>query len=354
MQPGLSGRVTQALYAPTTGIIDPFLLVLRTAQNAVENGVEFSFGERVAAIEGTQGDFLIHTDKRTVHASFVINTAGENAAVMEQNVRPQDLVIRPRRGQFYVFDKQKEPWLKHVIYQAQDTDEKGCLLTPSINGNIVAGPTSENVRDYRRVETTREGLDLIERVVKKIIPDIDMGQVITSFAGVRANIRNVEKEQKDFVIRYSVPGMVSAMGIKNPGLTSAPYLVNQMLGMLEDQGLVLEPRQDYVVQVKTQKKFMVCSREEQKQLFAKDSRYGNLICRCEQITEGDILCVLRETLPPVTLNGLKKRLRAGMGRCQGSYCLPRILEIVSRELGVPAEDILKGNKKSNLVKGRLK
>ncbi len=354
MQPGLSGRVTRALYAPTTGIIDPFLLVLKTAQNAVENGVEFSFGERVAAIEGTQGDFLIHTDKRTVHASFVINTAGENAAVMEQNVRSQDLVIRPRRGQFYVFDKQKEPWLKHVIYQAQDTDEKGCLLTPSINGNIIAGPTSENVRDYRRVETTREGLDLIERVVKKMIPDIDMGQVITSFAGVRANIRNVEKEQKDFVIRSSVPGMVSALGIKNPGLTSAPYLVQKMLELLCADGLKLQSKENYVPGVRAGEKFFDCTKEQQNQLFRKDHRYGNLICRCENITEGDILNVLHGTLPPATLNGLKKRLRAGMGRCQGSYCTPRILEIMSREWKVPPEKIWKGTAKSSLVKGRLK
>lgn len=354
MQPGLSERITQALFAPTTGIIDPFQLVFRTAQNASENGVEFFFQEEVQFIDGRKGDFCIHTDKRSVKADYIINTAGENAAFIERFMRPADLIIKPRRGQFYVFDKQKDPFLKYVIYQAQDEDEKGCLITPTIEGNIIAGPTSENVRNYHCVETTRDGLDLVERVAKKIIPGIDMGTVITSFAGVRANIKNVAKEEKDFVIRQSVPGMISALGIKNPGLTSAPYLVQKMVALLYQDGLELEHRDDYCPYVSKTDKFLDCSAEEQKRLFSLDSSYGKLICRCENITEGDIKRILREPLPPATFNGLKKRLRAGMGRCQGAYCTPRIIEIMSRELQVEPEILLKGPDKSNLVKGRLK
>lgn len=354
MQPGLSEKVTKALYAPTTGIIDPFQLILRTAQNAVENGVEYYFKEEVKEIEGRLGSFHISTDRRTLKASYVINTAGENAAVMEHCVRPADLIIKPRRGQFYVFEKQQKPILKHVIYQAQDTDEKGCLLTPTVDGNLIAGPTSENVRDYRRVETTRAGLDLIERVADKIIPGIDMGKVITSFAGVRANIRNVAKEEKDFVVRRSIPGMVSALGIKNPGLTSAPYLVRRMLELLKEDGLHLTENKDFQPNVTSGRKFIDCSAEEQEKMFEMDRRYGSVICRCENITEADVLRVLGEPLPPDTFNGLKKRLRAGMGRCQGAYCMPRLIEIMSRELDISPEELLKSTEKSNLVKGRLK
>lgn len=354
MQPGLSAKVTQALYAPTTGIIDTFQLILRTAQNAVENGVDFFFGEEVEAIEGQKGDFCVHTKTCSIKTSYIINAAGENAALIDRFFHPADLVIKPRRGQFYVFDKQKDPILKHVIYQAQDTDEKGCLITPTIEGNLIAGPTSENVRSYQCVETTRAGLDLIERVADKIIPGIDMGNVITSFAGVRANIRNVAKEEKDFVIRRSAPGLVSALGIKNPGLTSAPYLVQKIIEILREDGLRTEEKTDFNPGVKTGKKFLDCSIQEQKELFSSDKRYGHMICRCENITEGDILRVLNETLPPSTFNGLKKRLRTGMGRCHGAYCMPRIIDIMSRELGVSPEKIVKGAQKSNFVKGRLK
>lgn len=163
----------------------------------------------------------------------------------------------------------------------------------------------------------KEGLSLIERVVRKIIPEMDMESVITSFAGVRANIRSVAKEEKDFVIRKSVPGMISTLGIKNPGLTSAPYLTEIILQLLKEDGMELIEKRDYHPGVKTGKKFIDCTADEKKLLFKKDSAYGNMICRCENITEGDIRRVLSEPIPPTTLNGLKKRLRAGMGRCQG-------------------------------------
>ena len=152
-------------------------------------------------------------------ARYLINAAGENAAWMESFVCPQDLVIKPRRGQFLVFDQEGGEKLKYVLYQQQESDEKGCLLAPSVHGNIIAGPTSENVDSYKRVETTAWGIEHITKIAKKILPDIDMSKVIASFAGIRANITNVEKEEKDFVIRISKPHMVSALGIKNPGIT---------------------------------------------------------------------------------------------------------------------------------------
>ncbi|SHJ54565.1 NAD(P)/FAD-dependent oxidoreductase [Parasporobacterium paucivorans] len=354
MQPGLSPKVIQALYAPTTGIIDVFGLILRTAQNASENGVEFHFDTEVSDIIDEGRHYTVHTNKGTVQAEYIVNTAGEEAASIEGFLRPADLVIRPRRGQFYVFDKQTDSVVRHVIYQAQDMDEKGCLLTLSIDGNLIAGPTSENVSSYKRVETTREGLELIEQVARKIMPGLDMGKVIASFAGARTNISNVAKEEKDFVIRKSARNMVSALGIKNPGLTGAPYLALKAVDILREEGLILEAKAGFNTQAVSGKKFLDCSVAEQKKRMTEDRRYGNVICRCEKITEGDILRVLSEPLPPRTLNGMKKRLRAGMGRCQGSFCTPRIIEILSREMKVKPEKILKNTQGSSLVKGRVK
>lgn len=354
MQPGLSEHITQALYAPTTGIIDTFGLLLRIAQNAVQNGVEFRFATEVTDIEGEHNFYTLHTNKGKIKADYIVNTAGEGAAVIESLVRPENLIIKPRRGQFYVFSKEAGFQLNHVIYQAQDSDEKGCLLTPSIEGNLIAGPTSENVPSYNRVETTKEGLELIERVAKKIMPKLDMGQVITSFAGARANISNVVKEEKDFVIRRSARNMVSALGIKNPGLTSAPYLSLEAIKILVKEGLELEEKKDFNPLIHLSKKFLECDLTEQKRLMKMDDRYGNIICRCEKITEGDVVRVLNESLPPGNVNGLKKRLRAGMGECQGSFCIPKIIDILSRELKIKPEEIIKSTKGSNLVKGRLK
>ena len=377
MEPLLSKKVRNALYTPSVGILSPFTLIISLAEAAAENGVKFLFGceaegielpqeeaptaarekGREAAREDAAKEFppiRVVTPRGTLSSRFLVNTAGENAAELEGFVRPRDLVIRPRRGQFYVFDKQETPVLRHVIYQAQETDEGGTLIAPPIEGNLIAGPTSENVRSYQNTDTTREGLAHVERVAKKILPDLDMGRVITNFAGVRANITNVDKEHKDFVLRRSAPRMVSALGIKNPGMTAAPYLAESMIALLREEGLVTEEKADYRPRRKRQKPFLQSDRKEQQALYAKDPRYARVICRCEGITEGDLLHVLHSPLPPASLNGFKKRLRTGMGRCQGSFCTSRILEIVCRETGCLPEEFCKSTEGSRLVKGRLK
>ncbi len=337
MQPGLSDQVIQALYAPTIGIINVFQLIVKTAQSAAINGVEFLFDTEVIHLEPQMEWYRIHTNSGEIRARYVVNTAGEEAAKVESWVRPADLIIKPRRGQFYVFDK-SDHGLCHVIYQAQESDEKGCLLAPSVEGNIIAGPTSENVPSYKNVETTRKGLNHIEKVARKILPNIDIGRVITSFAGVRANIKNVAKEDKDFVIRHSSERFVSALGIKNPGLTAAPYLALLAVNILVDGGLTLEPKQEY--QPSLPQMLPVTG--------------GNIVCRCEHVTEEDIIRALQQPLPPKSINGLKKRLRTGMGRCQGSFCTPRIIEILSRYWNVPPEKVMKSIHGSQLVKGKVK
>lgn len=306
LEPGLSSRVTAALYAQTTGIIAVFSLILRMAQSASINGVEFLFDAEVKKLEAQNAGYVLHTSRGEVKTRYVVNTAGEMAMTVEQWVRPADLVIRPRRGQFVVFDKQGDKCIKHVLYQAQENDEKGCLLAPTIEGNILAGPTSENVRTYRNTETTGAGIEHIIKVARKILPDLDLGEIITTFAGVRANIKNMAKEDKDFIIRRSAPGMVSALGIKNPGLTAAPYLTKTMIDLLEKEGLKLERNPQYQPELRLPERFTMLDSDKQGSMFAREPRYGNVICRCEEVTEGDILRVLAEPLPPKTLTASKK------------------------------------------------
>ncbi len=364
LEPRLSERVIAALVAPTTGIISPFELALSTARNAAANGVEFSFGFEVACVErAEEGWLLTGTDGRRCRARYAVNMAGEEAALLDVQVHAADLVVRPRRGQYVVFDKQQDggadakPPLRHVLFQAQETDEGGTLLTPTVDGNLLAGPTSENVRSFADNATTTQGIDHVKRVACKLVPDLDLGQVIHEFSGIRANIVNVEKEKKDFVVRASAPGFISALGIKNPGLTCAPALCRRAVSLLEQEGLRLEddPRFDPRDQGASHRKpFMMCQPDRQREMLASDSRYGHVLCRCEGVTEGDVRNVLHDIVPPHTLDGLKHRLRCGMGRCQGGFCASRIVQVMADELGCDPCQIARGERGGRVVKRQVK
>lgn len=352
MEPRLSRDVIAAMYAPTTGIVSPFKLVLHAAYNAAENGAQFRFDTEVEQIEENAGAYRIHTSRGEVLADYVVNTSGEGAADLERFVRPRDLVIKPKRGEYLVFDCPSP--IRHVIYQAQEHDEKGTLLAPTVDGNMLAGPTSYPVRGYERTETSQEGIDHITHVAKKILPGLDMGTVIAAFAGIRANIENVPKEEKDFVVRLSGRNFVSALGIKNPGMTASPYLAREIVKLLSDAGLNQETNPDFQPVYRAKPLFLKADPATQREMLAEHSSYGNAVCRCEGVTEGDILSVLKAPLPPHNINGLKKRLRTGMGRCQGGFCTPQIIDILSREWKVPPEKILKSGSGSSIVKGRLR
>lgn len=354
MQPGLSDQVVGALFAPNTGIIDVFGLLIRTSQSAKINGVEFLFEAEVERILQKEDFYEVYTKQGTFSTRFLVNTGGENAALLESYVRPQELKIDPRRGQFIVFDKKESKKFDFVLYQQQETNEKGCLLAPTVEGNIIAGPTSENVSSYQRTETTIHGINHISKIAKKIMPDIDLGSTIATFAGIRTNISNIEKEQKDFMIRISGPRMISALGIKNPGVTSAPYLIEVALEKLQKEGLVLKEKGAYQTILPVRQKFMEAPTELKLQMLKEDPSYGRVICRCEEITEGDLMAVLKEPLPPKSMNGLKKRLRIGMGRCQGGFCTPRVIEILSAAWNVNPKEIVKSAKGSMMVRGRVK
>ena len=333
MEPRLSKDVIAAMVAETTGIISPFSLVIACAENACANGVQFRFNAQVECIEHVRGTYRVQlADGAHVDARFIVNSAGDMAAALDAQVHPADLVVEPRRGQYYVFDKQglldAPPPIRHVLFQAQENDEGGTLLAPTIDGNILAGPTSETVRHFHETATTAAGLEHVRAVAQKLVPDLQMGRVINAFAGLRANIANMAKEQKDFVVRASAPGFVSLLGIKNPGMTCAPALALRAVALLADEGLHLETNPAFSPVRRRRVPFLDCPEEEQRTLLAEDPAFGHVLCRCERITEGDVRRELAGALPPRDFEGMKHRLRCGMGRCQGGFCKPRIEAIL--------------------------
>lgn len=358
IEPRLSPAVVSALWAPTTGIVSPFRLVLSLYESASANGVAFKFGCEARAIEPLRdgaGWRVLTASGAQFRARYVLNMAGDAAEPLDAQVHPADLVVKPRRGQYYVFDKQDPASaITHPVMQSQETDEGGTLVTPTVDGNVLVGPTSENVRDYTRTETTVEGLAHAERVVRKLFPDVDMGQVIASFAGVRTNIKNVVKEQKDFVVRCSAPGFVSALGIKNPGMTCAPALIERAIELLAAEGLPLKPNEGFQARLEPYVPFMESSPERQRELLRVDAGYARMVCRCERITEGDVRRVARMSTCPHTLEALKHRLRTGMGRCQGSFCTPRVLDIVAEEWGMAPSKVPFGEAGGAFCVGKVK
>ena len=333
MEPRLSSDVIAAMVAETTGIISPFALVIACAENACANGVQFRFGAQVERVEHVRGNYRVQlADGSWQDARFVVNCAGDMAAVIDAQVHPADLVIEPRRGQYYVFDKQgvldAPPPIRHVLFQAAENDEGGTLLAPTIDGNILAGPTSETVRCFHETATTAAGLEHVRTVACKLVPDLQMGRVINAFAGLRANIANVEKERKDFVVRASAPGFVSLLGIKNPGMTCAPALALRAVALLADEGLRLALDPSFSPVRRRRVPFLDCPPDEQRTLLEQDPSFGHVLCRCEGITEGDVRRELAGALPPRDFEGVKHRLRCGMGRCQGGFCKPRVQAIL--------------------------
>ncbi len=356
MEPRLSKHVVGALIAPTTGIISPFQLVLACAQNAHANGTAFEFGWEVERIEWIDGHWrLTAADGRSCRTKAVVNAAGDMAAPLETQVARCSYAVRPRLGEWVVFDKQNPAdAIRHVIYQAADTDEGGVLVAPTVDGNLLVGPTSRNVRDFKEAASSAEGIAKVLRVGKKVIPDLDESKAICSFAGVRTNIVNVPKELKDFVVRVSAPRFVSTLGIKNPGMTSSPALAKRAVDLLRAEGMKLEPRNDFDPVRERYVPFLQRDAGEQARLLQHDPRYANVICRCEGITEGDVRAVMREPLPPSSITGLKHRLRCTMGRCQGGFCLPHVADIMADEMGCAPHDVPYAQDGGRFVKRTVK
>lgn len=349
MEPNLTEKIEGALYAPTAGIVGPWELAIALAENAVENGVELKLNSKVTNIVKHDGFYRIFSDKDYVEAKYVINCAGVYADKINNMVNSEGFEIMANSGEYQLYDKNVGKLSNSIIFQCPSHKGKGVLALPTVHGNFMIGPTSEYVSDKESKKTTREGMDLLYENIKELFSEFPYDQIITSFMGLRAKV-----ESQDFIIEETNESsrFINVAGIDSPGLTAAPAIAKLVLKILKNSIGELKLKESFASTRREVKHFMELSEKEQSELIEKDKSYGKIICRCENITEGEIIDVIKRKAGATTVDGVKRRARPGSGRCQGGFCSPRVMEILARELNVEMDEILKGNKESYILMRR--
>lgn len=347
MEPNLTDEVVAALFAPTGGIVCPFGMTIALAENACDNGVEFHFNTEVNSIQKEIGGYAIKTSEGTYHSKYVINAAGVYADHFHNMVSNNKIHITPRKGDYCLLDKEAGSYVKHTIFQLPGKLGKGILVTPTIHGNLLAGPTATDLENKEAVATTAQELDFIVEKAAISVKNVPFRQVITSFSGLRAH-----EGGDDFVIGEveDASGFFDAAGIESPGLSSAPAIGRHVAGLVAEKAGATK-KQSFNGQRKGIIRADKLSHEERAELIKKRPEYGTIICRCEDVSEGEIIDSVRRTLGAVSLDGVKRRVRTGMGRCQAGFCTPRTMEILARETGRAMEDICKNRAGSNMLTG---
>ncbi len=341
-EPHVSVEVTGALYCAQAGVTSPYEFVIALMENAVANGVELKLRHEVLQLEKISDHFLITTSQGTLTSRFVINAAGAHSDRIAAMAGLNDYQITPRRGQYILLSKAQNHLANSVIFQVPTALGKGILVTPTYHGNLMLGPNAEEIDDKDDVSTDEETLRFIAQTARLSVPGFDMRQALTSFAGNRP-----VSNQKDWVIDDSrLPGLVNLIGIDSPGLTSSPAIALKVVTLLQDSGLKLEAKPNF----QAQRAPIIQPKDA---AFQGDTSHTDpalhLICRCESVTEAEILDCFRRGLPVLSVDAVKRRTRAGMGLCQGTFCGPRVRALLAQELQVKPEDIPQRGHSSTLA-----
>ena len=349
-EPAINTEAKGALFAASAGIIDPMFLTTSLMENAVVNGAEYFHNFKVESIEKENGNYKIISGNNSVTAKYVINAAGVFADKIHDMAAKPAFKISPRRGQYFLLDKSEGKIVSASIFPCPSKAGKGILVAPTVHGNVILGPTSDGIFDREDVATTEETLNNARAGARLLVPKITTRNNIRTFAGIRA-----ESDIEDFIIKEAegAPNFIDVAGIKSPGLTAAPAIALYVVSIIKEKGLALNKKQSFNPIVK-RKPFIEMTEEEQAALIKKNPLYGRIICRCESITEGEIVGSIARKAGATTIDGVKRRCRAGMGRCQGGFCAPKVQQILARELNIPLEEIVLDKKSSYILTGKTK
>lgn len=347
LEPNVSKNAVAALWAPTGGIVCPFNMTIALAENANANGVDFRFNTKVTGFTRGEESWTVHTEQGDFRTRYVVNAAGVYADVLHNMVSARKLHITPRRGDYCLLDRQVGGFVSHTVFQLPGKLGKGVLVSPTVHGNIIVGPTAIDIEDRDGTNTTAAGLEELIAKAGISVDNLPIRQTITSFAGLRAH-----EDHHEFVIGEAedAPGFVDCAGIESPGLTSAPAIGLTVAELLREK-LGLRKKEDFIATRKGLLDPKSLTKEAYQALIRENPAYGQIICRCEQVTEGEIIDAIRRPLGAKSLDGVKRRTRAGMGRCQAGFCSPRVMEILARELGVSQAEITKCGGASRLIVG---
>ncbi|MGL6063494.1 MAG: NAD(P)/FAD-dependent oxidoreductase [Fusobacteriaceae bacterium] len=350
IEPNVKKNVVGALYAKSAGIVGPWELAIAMLEEAVLNDVELKLGEEVLKIEKIDLGYKVTSKKGEYLTKKIVNCAGVNSDIVHNMVGKKSFEIHPRRGQYYVMDKTQGEKVNRTIFQCPTIMGKGVLITPTVHGNLLVGPDSEDIEDRDDLSTTADRLHIVREQSLKSIDNIEFKDSIRTFSGMRA-----ESDRGDFIIEEAIDakGFYDVAGIKSPGLTAAPAIAVRIVELLRESGLNLIEKEN-LKKRKEHKIFMELSSNEKNELIKKDSSYGRIVCRCEMITEGEILDVIRRGVGGTTVDGIKRRVRPGTGRCQGGFCGARVQEILAKEQKKSLEDILMDKEGSYILVGKTK
>lgn len=367
LEPKISPDIIGGLYAPSTGIICPWELSIALVENAVQNSVTLKLDSKVEDIKKIGTNFEIETVKEKIRTKYIINCAGLFADEINDMVSAPAFKIVPKRGQYYVLDKSAGDLINHAVFQAQKKSIKGVTVTPTVDGNLLIGPSADEIDDKSDLKTTMDQLNLIRGNTRWTSMAIPFDKTIKTFAGLRPKLELYIKNEQtgeievddsfgDFIIEESkdVKGFINVAGIKSPGLTSSPAIAEYVIGILK--GIIGElkpnplfnPCRDRII------RFRDLNDRDKEALIQRDSRYGNVVCRCQNITEGEIVDSIHRKVGATTIDGVKKRVGSGMGRCQGSFCGLRIMKILARELKIDIKEIRMNEKGSYIITDETK
>lgn len=351
-EPNLSKNITGALWAPTAGVCWPFAAALSFAQAALQNGSEVITDCRVEEIGVENGTVTsVKTNKGVIKTKYVVNAAGLYADGIAKMAGDDSFDIHPRKGEYILFDKTaKASMVNGVVFPTPTKTSKGILVCTTTHGNTFIGPNAEDIDDKEDKAVTLNGMNKIMNSAKKLLPNLPMGAVITEFSGLRA-----VSDNGDFIIKNSeIKGLIHAAGMQSPGLTAAPAVAEEVMAILRTIVPKLHLKEGFKGVLPKKTIFHRLSREKQAKIIENNKLYGRVICRCETITEAEIIAAIHAPCGAKTVDGVKRRTRAGMGRCQGGFCGPRVTQILARELGIPVTEVLKERADSHMFYEKFK
>ena len=341
LEPNIGSGVNGALYAPTGAIVCPYELCMAAVGSSMDNGAELKLNFCVNKIEKTDNGYKVYSNDDFVEAGFVINCAGIYSDEIAALVGDNSFTVRPRRGEYLLLDRECGSHITHTVFRCPSRMGKGVLVTPTVDGNLLVGPTAEDISDKEDLSTTAAGLAKVRSLAREQVDGIDFGKTITSFTGLRATAST-----GDFIINMPDERFLNLAGIESPGLSSAPAIAEHAAQLLIERGIISSVRSDFIAERRPAHFFSSLSNEEKNAVIKERPEYAHVICRCETITEGEILDAIRTNPRPTDLDGVKRRTRATMGRCQGGFCSPYIVELLAKEMNVDYTAVTKFGGKS--------